>query len=1061
MTGPDLSPGDFATFFRCVNAWSEEHGWAGAEAGPEPFPWQRRLLCDWVAGPKGWPPVLDLPTGSGKTAAMDIAVFHLAMEAHKREDRSAPVRIAFVVDRRLIVDDAYLRAKRIAKALAAAAIDDSTPDVVRKVAARLGRLAERKDRPLLARRLRGGVPREDDWARTPSQPTILCSTVDQVGSRLLFRGYGVSNSMKPVHAGLLGSDCLILLDEAHLSAPFRQTLAAVARLRCPAEQPPSEPRRNLPRPAPFHTALLTATPGQVDEEVFGLEREDREHWLLRRRLEAAKPAQLVPITRQKDGSADGDEGDRLAALVKQVGDAIDHLKTEPLDTQAVVGVVVNRVLRARRAFEQMRKDYGPPDGGASPLADVFLVIGPAREVERAALAWQLDPIKTGREDQRRGLPRPRIIVATQTIEAGADLDFDALITEIAPLDALKQRFGRLNRAGRSFKPYAAILAHPEDIQPGKDGDPVYGERAAETWKALQALGAGKGAENRVDFGASPTEGTRWIGEIADKQAQDLVAMTKNAPVLMPAYVDLWSQTSPVPPADPETSLFLHGPDHSPVNVQIVWRADLERSDLESNRAGFDAKELFAAIPPKPAETIEVSLAAARRWLHTVGTNRGAANADLADAPERTADEDRTSGGPPAFRWAGPDSERSGAVRANQIRPNDLIIVPADYGGCDEFGWNPACKDRVRDVANEAAQPFAGRRFALRLTAGLIEAEAPAPAENEAERAAAEREAAGAFAAAFIELMAALRDGLVKGDAVALIAALREGEAKPPARTAAILARLAAWRTQHRPRPQLVLPYGNDEERPRGIVLFAPKGILLPNGDAGASYEGGTPATEDDGLGSASGEAQILDDHSADVRDRAGASAAMAGLVRKVAEDLALSGYLHDAGKADPRFQAMLYGGSWLKVDERRVLAKSDGSAPPGAREKAGLPKDWRHEALSVRIAREHPRFRAAHDPELVLWLIGVHHGYGRPLFPHADEDPPAELPNVLGGLKAAPGSGPQSLAFCFDGWDWAQIFERLKRRYGAWELARMEAIVRLADHRASEAAARPGGEDAT
>jgi CRISPR-associated endonuclease/helicase Cas3 len=80
------------------------------------------------------------------------------------------------------------------------------------------------------------------------------------------------------------------------------------------------------------------------------------------------------------------------------------------------------------------------------------------------------------------------------------------------------------------------------------------------------------------------------------------------------------------------------------------------------------------------------------------------------------------------------------------------------------------------------------------------------------------------------------------------------------------------------------------------------------------------------------------------------------------------------------------------------------------------------------------------------------------LFPHADEDPPKELPDVLGGIRAAMGPGPQSLAFDFEGWDWAQIFERLKRRCGVWELARMEAIVRLADHRASEAAERGSGD---
>ena len=43
---------------------------------------------------------------------------------------------------------------------------------------------------------------------------------------------------------------------------------------------------------------------------------------------------------------------------------------------------------------------------------------------------------------------PTITVATQVLEVSLNLDFDTIITEPAPLEALVQRFGRVNRAGR-------------------------------------------------------------------------------------------------------------------------------------------------------------------------------------------------------------------------------------------------------------------------------------------------------------------------------------------------------------------------------------------------------------------------------------------------------------------------------------------------------------------------------------------------------------------------------------------------------------------------------------
>jgi CRISPR-associated endonuclease/helicase Cas3 len=86
MNAAELAPDDFIAFCRAVH-------------GVDPFPWQARLLQQ-IAAEGVWPDVLDLPTGLGKTATLDIAVFHLALEAARGRRRSAPVRIAFIVDRR-------------------------------------------------------------------------------------------------------------------------------------------------------------------------------------------------------------------------------------------------------------------------------------------------------------------------------------------------------------------------------------------------------------------------------------------------------------------------------------------------------------------------------------------------------------------------------------------------------------------------------------------------------------------------------------------------------------------------------------------------------------------------------------------------------------------------------------------------------------------------------------------------------------------------------------------------------------------------------------------------
>src|SRR3990170_5557077 len=208
------------------NAALRANQWLGeALALPEedtPFPWQEELLRSFVRG--CIPRSLDIPTGLGKTAVMAL---WLVARAH---GAPLPRRLVYVVDRRAVVDQATEAATELRGFV------DRNPEVKE----RLGL----KDRSLPISTLRGQYVDNKEWLQNPASLAIIVGTVDMIGSRLLFEGYGVSRKMRPYHAGLLGADSLVVLDEAHLVPPFERLLETVADGSA-AFGPPEEALRQI------------------------------------------------------------------------------------------------------------------------------------------------------------------------------------------------------------------------------------------------------------------------------------------------------------------------------------------------------------------------------------------------------------------------------------------------------------------------------------------------------------------------------------------------------------------------------------------------------------------------------------------------------------------------------------------------------------------------------------------------------------------------------------------------------------------------------------------------
>lgn len=619
--------------------------------GRQPFPWQRRLAELVVS--HGWPRQIAVPTGLGKTSSIDIAVWALAAQADRHPaDRTAATRVWYVVNRRLLVDAASDHAAELAKELSAAT-RGPLAEVAKYLRSIEGGLT---NRPLQVSRMRGGSTLDSRPVHL-AQPAVICATVPMFASRLLFRAYGASTRMWPIDAALAGVDSLVLLDEAHLALPLERLvldlpecdIARSGMLRAPGGHQPSPGPRLLVGEHRAYPMLVSLTATGVDHhDRFDLDSDDLAHPEVARRLDAPKPTQLVEVK----------DKDKVDVLVSET----HRLLQEARHDESIL-VFANSPSTARRIAAGLR-DRLPEE------AQLVVLTGQLRANDAENVRRQLLDPATGMPNSDHVSRRGRlVVVATQTLEVGADLDADALVTESAGVRAMIQRFGRLNRRGTKPNP-RAVIVHPTDPR-----SRLYGE---EPDKVADRLGrAGR------SLNLCPREITQVLGAPSDTPL--------SLPALLPTHLWEWSKTStPVKDAAP-IELFYNGFEEPDRMVSLAWREYLPPA----------GEQMFPSL--HHSEWVDVRIAEARSFVE--------AHPDL-------------------VRALSPDGASAVEITPRFLRPGMRLVAHVTAGGYGAHGWDPGEPGPVKDLSPELTGAVLLEADALRrwlgteLPADLIEVTQP-------------------------------------------------------------------------------------------------------------------------------------------------------------------------------------------------------------------------------------------------------------------------------------------------------------------------------------------------
>ncbi|MDR1282315.1 MAG: type I-U CRISPR-associated helicase/endonuclease Cas3 [Opitutaceae bacterium] len=632
--------------------------------GHPPFPWQVALYERFMVGE--FSISTNIPTGLGKTNVITIWLLALA-----RKPEGTPRRLVYVVNRRTVVDQTTSEVEKLRKALA----EKPELEEVRDALATLCALPLPDDTsPLALSTLRGQYADNGEWCLDPARPAVICGTVDMIGSGLLFSRYTAGFKMRPLHAGFLAQDALLVHDEAHLEPAFQKLLGEIET----AQKNSADPRK-------LHVLELTATTrangggdGTQKPPPFGLDKnpddKDTENEFIQKRIHAPKRLSSVPL-----GNNEKLEKEIIALAEKKAA----------ISERAVLVFVrlVETALKVRAALNKK--------------GEIATLTGTMRGKERDELVRENAVFQRflHAKDRAPGIEPatgPVFLVATSAGEVGVNLSADDLVCDLSTYESMAQRFGRVNRFGELVGDAAATITvfHETDIDTAKPFDAA----RARTLALLKKL----------DGDASPAALAKLSTNLSDAERAAAFSPEPGLRTATAIQFDAWALTTirKSIAARPPVAPYLHGEaEWQQPETHVAWREELDVLRTAKLLDAYSPEDLLEGCPLKPHELLRDTSGRIFKTIQKIA-QKTAINGNLpGNAWLIRSDGDIDT--LPLADFLKEDPRDTDTLEASLA--NATLILPASLGGIDKDGLlssaatddkHPAAQADVSDIQNQ-------------------------------------------------------------------------------------------------------------------------------------------------------------------------------------------------------------------------------------------------------------------------------------------------------------------------------------------------------------------------